>query len=71
MSANVEGQGVGGIAQFSQSGMTANSSESGHGSELLSDALELAAVEVEKGTTNVQSPFTKISALRHGKTECG
>jgi len=45
MSANVEGA----IAQFSQSGTTANSSKSGNGSEPLSDALEFAAVEVEKG----------------------
>ena len=51
MSANVEGQGAGAIAQISQSGTTANSSESGHGSEPLSDALELAAVEVVEGTT--------------------
>ncbi|KAF8234655.1 hypothetical protein L208DRAFT_1393651 [Tricholoma matsutake] len=62
MSAWVEGQGAGAMAQFSQSGMTANSSESGYGSEPLSDALKLAAAEVEKGTTKRPGWRVKIPA---------
>ncbi|KAF8234993.1 hypothetical protein L208DRAFT_1393186 [Tricholoma matsutake] len=62
MSAQVEGQGAGAMAQFSQSGTTANSSKSGHGSEPLSDALELAAAEVEKGTTKRPGQRVKVPA---------
>ncbi|KAF8234694.1 hypothetical protein L208DRAFT_1393744 [Tricholoma matsutake] len=62
MSAQVEGQGVGAMAQFSQSGTMANSSESGHGSEPLSDALELAAAEVEKDTMKRPGRRVKVPA---------
>ncbi|KAF8232116.1 hypothetical protein L208DRAFT_1397856 [Tricholoma matsutake] len=62
MSASIEGQGAGAMAQFSQSGTTANSSESGHGSEPLSDALELAAAEVEKGASKRSGRQVKVPA---------
>lgn len=62
MSANAEGQGVGVITQISQSGTTANSSESGHRSEPLSDALKLAPVKVEKGTTKRSGWWVKAPA---------
>ncbi|KAF8230904.1 hypothetical protein L208DRAFT_98325 [Tricholoma matsutake] len=62
MSANAEGQGVGVITQISQSGTTANSSESGHRSEPLSDALKLAPVEVEKGTMKRSGWWVKAPA---------